>query len=303
VLDPIPVPLQIGGSNTLTGSGFTPGSVVLLYVATSSSAQSVGPLAPSAQSAGQLTFTIPVNTNPGNGYASVLVVNTDQGYTVSNSQSQLLFAAAASGLPTITSLNGVALSPADPSVPVANVSTVVVQGATLTVGGTDFSNPVVALFSSNPSSAALEPLPGGTSTQFQVVVPSDIPTGPGAVLVLNRPSFQASNAVSVPIGEQIRLDSVVQQGSTIVVNGAGFSTLTVINFFNLQGGVAVNLGGLTSGGVARISLDVISSHQLTFQIPAGAVSGPSYVQALNPPFIPFTSTGSSPNGAISITVP
>ena len=28
--------------------------------------------------------------------------------------------------------------------------------------------------------------------------------------------------------------------------------------------------------------------------------GPSYVQALNPPFVPFTSSGNTPNGALML---
>jgi hypothetical protein len=53
-----------------------------------------------------------------------------------------------------------------------------------------------------------------------------------------------SNAVSVPIGAPISVLSVTQAGCMIKVNGTGFSKLTVINFFNLQGAVVVNLGGL-----------------------------------------------------------
>ena len=44
--------------------------------------------------------------------------------------------------------------------------------------------------------------------------------------------------MSAPIGAQISVTSVTQVGSIITVNGTGFSTLTVINFFNKQGAVA-----------------------------------------------------------------
>jgi hypothetical protein len=137
----------------------------------------------------------------------------------------------------------------------------------------------------------------------QVLVPANIPTGPGELQVLNRPSFSGSAVVSVPIGERIRLDSVMQTGTTITATGAGFSPLTIISFFNAQPGGVVNLGALVNGTQSLIPFTLVSSHQLTFQIPAGAVSGEAYVQLLNPPFIPFTSTGNSPNGAITITVP
>jgi hypothetical protein len=287
----------------LSGQGFTPGSVVVLFVATSSGALQLGPYVPASHTATALTWNVPVSVPLANGFATVQVVNTDEGFIASNVQAALLQGAAPAGLPAITALNGVALNPADPSVPLANVSTVVEQNSTLTVTGTGFSNPVVALYSSNPTAAALEPLAGGSSTQVAVAVPAGIPTGPGAIQVLNRPSFAGSSVVSVPIGERIRIDSVTQSGMTITVTGAGFSVVTVISFFNAQQGGVVNLGGLVNGTQSLIPLSLASSQQFTFQIPSGAVSGPAYVQALNPPFIPFTSTGNSPNGAITIAVP
>jgi hypothetical protein len=302
-LDPIPGAIPVGGSITLTGQGFTAGSVIALYVATSNGVQQFGPFTPTTHTATSLLWNVPATVPLANGFGTVQVVNTDEGFIASNVQPALLQGAAAAGFPGVTAVNGVALSPPDVSVPLANVATVAVQNSTLTVTGTGFTTPVVALFSSNPNAAALEPLAGGTSTQIQVVVPADIPTGPGSLQVLNRPSFKGSILVSLPIGERIRLDSVSQSGSTITVNGAGFSTLTVISFFNAQGNNVVNLGGLVNGTQSLIPLNVVSSHQFTFQVPSGAVSGPSYVQALNPPFIPFTSTGNSPNGAFDLVVP
>ena len=40
--------------------------------------------------------------------------------------------------------------------------------------------------------------------------------------------------------------------------------------------------------------------KFTFTKPAGAMAGPSYVQALNPPFVPFTSSGNGPGGAFTL---
>jgi hypothetical protein len=74
--------------------------------------------------------------------------------------------------------------------------------------------------------------------------------------------------------------------------------LTVINLFNTQAGGAVNLGGLGPGGAAKIPLTLISSDEFTFTKPASAVAGPAYVQALNPPFLAFTSSGNSPSGSL-----
>ena len=303
LLDPIAAPIMVGAFNGLTGSGFTAGSVIVLFVATGSSVVQFGPYTPFSQTSGSLVWFAPPQIPLGDGFASVQIVNTDQGFIGSNVQGQLLYGAAAAGFPTITALNGVPLNSPDPSVPLANVSSVIAKGAVLTITGTGFSNPVVALFSSNPTAAALQPLAGGTATQLQVQVPSDIPTGPGSLQVLNQPSFTASNLVSAPIGERIRLDSVSQSGSTITVTGAGFSVRTIISFFNAQQGGVVNLGGLVNGTQSLIPFTLVSSNQLTFQIPSGAKSGAAYVQLLNPPFIPFTSTGNSPNGGLTISVP
>jgi hypothetical protein len=71
--------------------------------------------------------------------------------------------------------------------------------------------------------------------------------------------------------------------------------VSVINFFN----GAVNLGGYNTSGQPNIPLTVGSSMQFTFGVPAGAVSGPSYVQVLNPPYIPFSTSG-GPNGNFNL---
>ena len=107
----------------------------------------------------------------------------------------------------------------------------------------------------------------------------------------------------MPIGAQITINSVVQKGTTIQVNGAGFSKLTVINFFNAQAGGAVNLGGLNHAGMPRIALTIVNGNLFTLSIPAGAVAGPAYIQALNPPFVPFSSSGSGAGGAFVLTQP
>jgi 3-oxoacyl-[acyl-carrier protein] reductase len=39
-------------------------------------------------------------------------------------------------------------------------------------------------------------------------------------------------------------------------------------------------------GAAKVPLTFISENKFTFTVPAGAVPGPAYVQALNPPFVP-----------------
>ena len=74
----------------------------------------------------------------------------------------------------------------------------------------------------------------------------------------------------------------------------------MINFFNQQGEATVNLGGLGSGGKAKIPLHLINSTKFTFSKPAGAVAGAAYVQAINPPFVAYTSSGSDPGGAFTL---
>ncbi len=304
-LDPLAGPIVVGSSLNVTGSGFTPGSVLVLFVSIGGGAQTFGPLSPSSGSASALTVPVPASIPLGNGFATVEVVNTDQGYIQSNVRSQYLFGSAASNLPTIMAVNGVGLEPPDPSVPLNSIDTAIVQGSTVTITGTGFNSPHVALFSSDPNAADLIPLAGGTSTQLQVVIPMSIPTGPGALEVVNAPltGNVVSNTVSLPIGEQMRIDSVSQMGNIVTVTGAGFSARTVISFFNAQGNTVVNLGGVENGARSLIQLTIVSPHMFTFAVPPGALSGAAYVQALNPPFIPFTSSGSTPHGAFTVVVP
>ncbi|MDG2306757.1 MAG: hypothetical protein P8R42_19305 [Candidatus Binatia bacterium] len=158
------------------------------------------------------------------------------------------------------------------------------------------------LFTAAGNVGPLSPLPGGSSTSFQITVPPSTVTGPGSVQVVNNPYVGnvLSNAVSVPIGDAMDITSITQLGTTITGNGAGFSTLSVINLFAQSGGSVLNFGGLDGGGSSKIPLNIVSANQFTFQIPAGAESGAAYVMALNPPFIPFSSTTGDPQGAFTL---
>jgi hypothetical protein len=89
----------------------------------------------------------------------------------------------------------------------------------------------------------------------------------------------------------------------VTVSGTGFSSLSVINLFNRQGAAALNLGGLNPNGTPKIPLDAVSPTQLSFTVPAAAVSGPAYLQVLNPPFVPFSSSGNDPDGAFLLAAP
>jgi hypothetical protein len=149
--------------------------------------------------------------------------------------------------------------------------------------------------------------PGLTSTAISLTIPNSgtgTPVvGPGSLRVDNNGGDGSyrnqSNAVAVQIGARISVSGVSLSGSLVTVDGAGFSPLTVINFFNAQGGRVVNLGGL-SDGKPVIDLKFNGSNQFTFTLPARAMAGAAYVEAINPPFLPYTNTGTSPNGDLTI---
>jgi hypothetical protein len=227
----------------------------------------------------------------------------------------LLQGSAAAGIPSLTSIDGVPLAPTsvDPFFAANNVE-VVVQGTRVKLGGTGFDTAhgvAVDLFCACPGGRVgpffLNPgNPGLSSTSATFTLPAagpDAPaTGPGSFVVSNKGasgSFRfKSNAVAASLGHRISVTSVGQTGATLTVIGNGFSVLTVINFFNNQGAVVVNLGGLRADGAPVIPLKFISQSQFSFILPAGAVPGPAYVQALNPPFVPFASSGNAPGGSI-----
>jgi hypothetical protein len=301
-LNAFTAPLVIGANQTLRGTGFTAGSVIQLFVATSSGTVAFGPYTPTSRTTTSLTFSpLPASIALGNGFGTVVVINTDQNYRTSNSQSALLLGSSSANIPSITQIRGVALRPVDIGVPLATVETVVTQGSTVTIAGTGFNAPLVNLFTADGNAGPLTPLPGGSATQIQVVIPSDTPTGPGSFQVVNSPytGNVLSNAVSVPIGALVSISSVTQSGTTVTIRGTGFSTTSLINLFNGPSGT--NIGGLTAQG-PRIPLTFISSTELRFQVPRSAVAGSSYVQVLNPPYIAYSSSGSDPDGTFSLRV-
>jgi len=311
-------PILVGASFVINGNNFTPGSRVNFFVATATGPINEGPIKPTAQSATQLTVGVAPTVPLGEGFVDLQVVNTDKGFTVSNPAAALLQGSAKAGIPSLTGINGVPLAAtsSDPSFATNNVETVVAQGATVKLDGTGFDTAdgvAVDLFCACPGNKVgpffLNPGdPGLSATQISFLIPgsgSNAPvTGPGSFVISNKGAAGAyamkSNAVSVPIGEKISVTSVTQSGTAITVQGTGFSRLTVINFFNAQGGTAVNLGGLTGAGAAKIPLALVNANKFTFGSPAGAVPGASYVQALNPPYVPFTSTGTDPGGGFTL---
>ncbi len=310
-------PVLVGGDLIINGSGFTKGSEVNFFVSTSSGPANEGPLKPDAAtlSAIKLTVPVPATISPGQGFVSVVVVNTDEGFVQSNPGFALLQGSAAAGLPSITGLDGdrLAATSLDPDFAVANVETTLLQGSSVVINGNGFDTThgvAVDVFCACPESG------GKLKTQFlnagnaglkpdsiTFALPPTTPTGPGSIIVSNAAggSYSAkSNAVSVPLGARINVTKVTQSGNTITVDGTGFSSLTVINLFNTQAGKTVNLGGLTSHERPKIPLTLISSTRFTFTVPSDAVAGPAFIEAFNPPFLPFTSSGNDPFGAFTL---
>ncbi len=315
-------PIFVGDSFTITGTGFTAGSVANFFVATASGPVNFGPLDHSAQTSTSLTIPVPTSKVAalGEGVVSIVVINTDQGYTQSNPMTAQLFGDKADGFPNLTTVNGAGLAATstNPSFATDNVETVVVQNHAVTLGGSGFDTVhgvAIDLFC-DCSGGKISPLflnPGNTgltSTALTFTLPAAAVTGPGSFVISNagvKGDYTIkSNAVSVPIGARVTVSSVTQSGCTVTVKGSGFAVttpgvpaFTVINLFNRHSGGVINLGGL-SGGVPKIPLDVTTAEQFTFNLAAtGFVPGPSYVQVLNPPFLPFTSSGNTPNGAFA----
>ncbi len=314
----VPSPVLVGGSFTATGNGFTAGSVLNFFVATATGPINAGPLKPSAIDPNHLKVSVPASITQGEGFVAIQAVNTDHKFAASPLVGSLLQGSAAAGLPSITTINGsgIAADSTDPGIGLANVETVVPQGSTVTLGGSGFDlshGVAVDVFCDCPL-GKVGPFfinrgnPGLTAGSIIFALPAvgqDTPaTGPGSFRVSNAGADgrygNKSNSVSAPIGQTIVIISVIQSGSLITVNGGGFSSLTVINFFNFKGGKVVNLGGLNAAGAAKIPLTITSGSDFSFTVPAGAVPGPAYVEALNPPFVPFTSTANDIGGGFTL---
>jgi hypothetical protein len=142
------------------------------------------------------------------------------------------------------------------------------------------------------------------------------PAGAGAFLVSNKGGAghfsKTSNLVWVSVGvpgsEAVKASApvvvgkVIQEGSTIRVEGSGFTSRTVINLF-CGGRGDLNLGGLDPADHPKIPVTVYSSTLLSFKIPDGATSGPAYVQALKPPFRGGLGSGNGAGGSLVLQLP
>ncbi len=318
LISAIPAVIISGAGFTIEGSGFTQGSRVNFFVATAAGAINTGPLTPTSVTATGLTVAVAADNPLGQGVVSVQVVNTDHDFLSSNVVSALLQGNPAAGIPSITGIDGVPIAPdsTQPGIAVANVETVVTQGKPVIVEGRGFDTAngvAVDLFCACPGGKVgpfvLAPgTPGLTSTSMTFTLPASgpdrPPDGPGSFVVSNKGSdagfSHKSNAVAAPIGHRITVTAVSQSGPIVAVSGTGFSVLTVINLFNEHGGGIVNLGGLKPDGTPGIPLTLIDATKFTFALPGGATVGPGYVEALNPPFVPFSSSGNGSGGSFTI---
>jgi hypothetical protein len=313
----VPSVILVGASFTMSGSHFSPGSVVNFFVATATGPVNEGPLKPAGTpTSTSLTVLVPATVSLGDGFVEVQVVNTDQGFKSSNLAPALLQGSATAGIPSLTTVNGVGLAATsrDPSYATDNVETVIKQGNVVNLGGSGFDTAngvAVDLFCACTGGKVgpffINPGPGLTSSLISFTLPasgSTSPaTGPGSLVISNAGASHSyalkSNAVAVAIGAQISISSISQSSNTITVNGHGFSTLTVINFFANTASGLQNLGGLGPHGPV-IPLTLVNSNQFTFSKPASALAGSAYVEAFNPPFVPFTSSGTGPSGAFTL---
>lgn len=301
-LDPRADSIRVGERNTLTGTGFTTGTVFMMYVAGAAGVKAHGPFPPDSFGGDYISFVPPLTIPLGDGFASLVAINTDQGYTTSNPVCVNLLGPWSGNPPSILAIDGVALGFGDCSVPFAYLRTTLTPGQPFVVTGSGFDQPQASLFTPAGNLGPLAPAAGWSTEQAIFTVPQNAPVGPASVQVVSAPysGIASSNAVLVAVGEPIAIDGVAVNGATITVSGHGFSTGAVINLFNAQGGSEVNLGGLDSGGAPLVPLTSVAPTSFQFQRPAGAVAGKAFVEVLNPPFIPVTSTGNDPDGAFDL---
>jgi len=139
-LSSISSPVLVGDGFTVTGSGFTSGSVANFFVATASGPINFGPLTPTARTSTSLTFPVPAGkvTTLGQGVVSVTVVNTDQGFTQSNAMAAFLFGDNRVGFPNLTGINGNALDLATSIYAGDNVDTIVSSNGITVLEGNGF---------------------------------------------------------------------------------------------------------------------------------------------------------------------
>ncbi len=144
--------------------------------------------------------------------------------------------------------------------------------------------------------------PGFDATRIILKLPlsgSGAPSvGSGMIMVRNKGAdgnfSNASNGVWISIGAPIQVKHVYQSGAALTVKGTGFSTATVVNLY--CGRPLDNFGGFDAAGKPVLHLEVDGGSELRFTVPSKAKAGKCYLEALNPPFLPFSSSYNDPGG-------
>ena len=189
-------PVLAGANFTIRGSGFTKGSEVNFFVSKPTGAINEGPLKISTSSTTtQLVVPVPSTITLGQGFVSVVVVNTDAGFVQSNPGFALLEGSAAAGLPSITGLDGhpLAATSLDPDYAVANVETTLLRGSSVLINGTGFDTAhgvAVDVFCACkggklPTQFLTPGNPNLKSNSITFTLPPTTPTGPGSIIVSN----------------------------------------------------------------------------------------------------------------------
>ena len=101
VISSIPGIVLVGANFTVTGSGFTAGSVANFFIATGHGTINAGPLNQIAGTGTTVSFHLPATVTLGTGFCAVQVVNTDQSFAASNVAYALLQGSALAGIPSI----------------------------------------------------------------------------------------------------------------------------------------------------------------------------------------------------------
>jgi hypothetical protein len=315
--EPWPRFQPIGAPLVLTGAEISPGSVAKVFLNTASGPVDVTPhgVVPTATTSrrweGVLPWPWPLpapgNHDMGVGFISVHLVRTDMGFDQSRAVTFVLAGNTAHGVPGLRGLDA-ALSPTswDPNVAIPNVERVYAPGSTTYAGGTlpHREATVVNVFGADgncaPAGGVVPTAVGYDWLEFQV--PAGCPVGPGAFQLVDTATGRSSNVVSAPLGEPIDISDVAISSTGVTVTGSGFNRLTVVNLFARDGaGTLVNFGGYDAAGWPRIPVTVVDSHTLTFDLPVEVRSGACFVEALNPPFVDFSSSRSRlPGGECTI---
>ncbi len=192
--------LETGSPASVSGAGFTAGSVIDLSVSSSDGMIAYGPFTPTSITPTVLRWSVPSSIPLGYGFMTLAVTNSDQDSRTSNTVCENLVGPPNQSPPTIFSINGPSVAAPDCSIPYNRINTVLVPGSTCKVRTGGAIQPQAHVVTATSDSGAL-PMSGG-SNSWSFVVPSNTPSGPATVYLVTSPytGNVVSNAVSLTIG-------------------------------------------------------------------------------------------------------